>query len=50
MKVYIVFQGSTYPYANGDIAGVFLQKEDAENMCKSLRSCESFIEECEVIQ
>lgn len=49
MKVYIVFQGSSYPYANGDILGVFFKKKDAEDMRKSMKSDECFVEEHEVI-
>jgi hypothetical protein len=50
MKVYIVFEGSCYPYSHGDIAGVFLNKRDAEDMEKSLKKEDSFIEEHEVIE
>ena len=50
MKVYIVFTGSSYPYATGDIAGVFINEKDAKDMEFSLRSSESFIVEHEVIE
>jgi hypothetical protein len=50
MKVYIVFKGSSYPYANGDIIGVFCAEEDAENMRISLKNDEAFIEEHLVIE
>lgn len=45
MKVYVVFRGSGYPYASGDVIGVFANKKDAEEMEKSEKSSESFIEE-----
>lgn len=50
MKVYIVFQGSAYPYADGDIIGVFSNKKDAEDMEKENKSDWSFIQEHELIE
>jgi len=49
MKIYIIFSGSSYPYANGDIIGVFSNKEDADDMINSCKGDESFLEEHEVI-
>ena len=50
MKIYIVFQGSSYPYAHGDIIGVFLNEKDAIDMEKSTKTEESFYEEHELIK
>lgn len=50
MKIYIVFEGSCYPYAAGDMVGAFLNKKDAEDMNNSLKKEDSFIEEVEVIE
>lgn len=50
MKVYIVFTGSSYPYASGDILGVFSNKKDAEDTNIETKNDESFIEEHELIE
>ncbi len=50
MKVYIVFQGSSYPYANGDIIGVCLNEKDAKDIELAAKSSEAFIEEHELIE
>ncbi len=50
MKVYIVFQGSSYPEATGNIIGVCVHKEDAEDIERAAKSSEAFIEEHELIE
>jgi len=50
MKIYIVFTGGCYPYADGDIIGVFLNKKAAQDMKRESKSGETFMEEHEVIE